>query len=148
MWAGVRQGVSTGSAVAAEAVAVVCFSLFVTRWPRAATLWKQKLVLRLDLGQRPPVPLCPCGFPPGREHQGLLPLRERRGCAPRPRLRSGQVQGSTADPPPLVLSAPTPGSLCSASPSPPPLRAGCGQEARASSEVGTCLLSSCFVPLP
>ena len=51
MWAGVRQGVSTGSAVAAEAVAVVCFSLFVTRWPRAATLWKQKLVLRLDLGQ-------------------------------------------------------------------------------------------------
>lgn len=138
MWAGVRQGVSTGSAVAAGAVAVICFSLFVTRWPRAAALWKQKLVLRLDLGQRPPVPL---RLPSRPGAPGPAASEGEEGVRPPPR---SEVRAGAG----LHSGSPTPGFLCSASPSPPPLRAGCGQEARASSEVGTCLLSSCFVPLP
>ena len=71
-----------------------------------------------------------CGSSEGEE--GVHPL-------PPSEVRAGA--GLQADSPPLALSAPRP-------PLPLPLGAGCGQEARASSEVGTCLLSSCFVPLP
>lgn len=127
-----------GSVVAAGAVAVISFSLFVARWPRAAALWKQKLVLRLDLGQRPSVPLW---LPSRPGAPGPVASEGEEGVhPPHPsEVRAGaELQ---ADSPPLAVSAPRP-------PLPPPLRAGCGQEARASSEVGTCLLSSCFVPLP
>ena len=47
--------VSTGSVVAAGAVVVIYYSLSVTWWPGVAALWKQKLMMRLDLGQRPSV---------------------------------------------------------------------------------------------
>lgn len=94
-----------GSVVAAGAVAVISFSLFVARWPRAAALWKQKLVLRLDLGQRPSVPLW---LPSRPGAPGPVASEGEEGVhPPHPsEVRAGaELQ---ADSPPLAVSAPRP----------------------------------------
>lgn len=83
------------------------------------------------------------GFTSRQEARGLLRPDGREGAAV-PGRGQGRCKGSLVDP---QGDSPTPaprGSLWVASSSPNTPRAGCGQEACASSEVGTSLFSSFF----
>ena len=113
--------VSTPSVVAARAVVVICFTLFVTRWPRAAALWEQKLAPRPGLDRRPSVPLwlpswqgAP-GSAASEGEKGAAPLCEGRagaglpGGSPHPRFSLLRDASSSPDAPKGRMQ---PGSAC------------------------------------